>query len=135
MTTKRKPFLRPMTANWWQKSGYYRFYMLREATALPALWFSLEMIFGLFALKNGEQSWQAFVAVLQHPLMLLINIVALAAALLHSKTWFELAPKAQVIVLGGKKMSPAPVIKGLWLAMVVVSLILLTWALLIKESL
>jgi fumarate reductase subunit C len=67
--------------------------------------------------------------------MLLINIVALAAALLHSKTWFELAPKAQVIVLGGKKMSPAPVIKGLWLAMVVVSLILLTWALLIKESL
>ncbi|MGB9095438.1 fumarate reductase subunit FrdC [Erwinia sp.] len=135
MTTKRKPFQRPMPANWWQKSGYYRFYMLREATALPALWFSVEMIFGLFALKNGEQSWQAFVTVLQHPFMLLMNTVALAAALLHSKTWFELAPKAQVIMLGGKKMPSAPVIKCLWVLMVLISLILLTWALIMREAL
>ncbi len=135
MITKRKPYHSPMPANWWQKSGFYRFYMLREATAIPALWFSLEMIFALYALKNGEQSWQAFVTVLQNPFMLLINLVALAAALLHSKTWFELAPKAQVIVLGGKKLSPAPVIKGLWALMVLVSLILLVWALVFKESL
>lgn len=135
MTTKRKPYLHPIPANWWQKSGFYRFYMLREATAIPALWFSLEMIYALFALKNGEESWLAFVTLLQQPVMLLINVVALAAALLHSKTWFDLAPKAQVIVLGGKKMSPTPMVRGLWAVMVLVSLILLTWALLLQEQL
>ncbi len=29
--------------------------MLREGTAVPAVWFSIELIFGLFALKNGRK--------------------------------------------------------------------------------
>lgn len=53
MTTKRKPYVRPMTSTWWKKLPFYRFYMLREGTAVPAVWFSIELIFGLFALKNG----------------------------------------------------------------------------------
>ncbi len=31
MTTKRKPYVRPMTATSWKKLPFYRFYMLREA--------------------------------------------------------------------------------------------------------
>lgn len=55
MTTKRKPYVRPMTSTWWKKLPFYRFYMLREGTAVPAVWFSIELIFGLFALKNGRK--------------------------------------------------------------------------------
>ena len=36
MTTKRKPYVRPMTSTWWKKLPFYRFYMLREGTAVPA---------------------------------------------------------------------------------------------------
>lgn len=129
MITKRKPYLPPMTAGWWQKLGFYRFYMLREGTAIPALWFSIELIFGLFALKNGAESWAGFVAFLQHPLVLLLNIVALAAALLHSKTWFELAPKAAIVVIRGEKMGPSPVIIALWVVMALVTLAILIMAL------
>lgn len=57
MTTKRKPYVRPMTSTWWKKLPFYRFYMLREGTAVPAVWFSIELIFGLFALKNGPEAW------------------------------------------------------------------------------
>lgn len=53
MTTKRKPYVRPMTSTV-EKLPFYRFYMLREGTAVPAVWFSIELIFGLFALKNGQ---------------------------------------------------------------------------------
>ncbi len=56
MTTKRKPYVRPMTSTWWKKLPFYRFYMLREGTAVPAVWFSIELIFGLFALKNGPEA-------------------------------------------------------------------------------
>lgn len=56
MTTKRKPYVRPMTSTWWKKLPFYRFYMLREGTAVPAVWFSIELIIGLFALKHGAES-------------------------------------------------------------------------------
>ncbi len=130
MTTKRNAYHRPIAANWWQKSRFYRFYMLREGTSIPALWFSLVLIFGLFALKQGAASWDSFVTFLQHPVVLVLNVVALAAALLHSKTWFELAPKASVIIIGDKKLSAAPVIKGLWFVMILVSFALLATVLL-----
>lgn len=103
MTTKRKPYVRPMTSTWWKKLPFYRFYMLREGTAVPAVWFSIELIFGLFALKNGPESWAGFVDFLQNPVIVIINLITLAAALLHTKTWFELAPKAANIIVKERK--------------------------------
>ena len=53
----------------------------------------------------------------------------LAAALLHTKTWFELAPKAANIIVKGEKMGPEPVIKGLWVVTAVVTVVILFVAL------
>lgn len=121
MTTKRRPYTRPIESGWWRALPFYRFYMLRESTAIPALWFSLELIFGLFALKHGEESWAGFVQFLQHPVVLVLNLLALLGALLHSKTWFDLAPKASIVIIKGQKMPPEPLIKGLWAMMIVLS--------------
>lgn len=110
MTTKRKPYVRPMTSTWWKKLPFYRFYMLREGTAVPAVWFSIELIFGLFALKNGPEAWAGFVDFLQNPVIMIINLITLAAALLHTKTWFELAPKAANIIVKDEK-GPNPMFK------------------------
>ena len=103
MTTKRKPYVRPMTSTWWKKLPFYRFYMLREGTAVPAVWFSIELIF--------------------------INLITLAAALLHTKTWFELAPKAANIIVKDEKMGPEPIIKSLWAVTVVATIVILFVAL------
>ncbi|BDH47466.1 fumarate reductase subunit C [Salmonella enterica subsp. enterica serovar Choleraesuis] len=131
MTTKRKPYVRTMPSNWWQKLGFYRFYMLREGTAVPAVWFSLVLLYGLFSLKDGAESWMGFVGFLQNPIVFILNLIALAAALLHTKTWFELAPKAANIIVKGEKMGAEPVIKGLWavtaLATVVILFVALFW--------
>lgn len=77
--------------------------MLREGTAVPAVWFSIELIFGLFALKHGAESWMGFVGFLQNPVVVILNLITLAAALLHTKTWFELAPKAANIIVKRRK--------------------------------
>ena len=55
MTTKRKAYVRPMTSTG-GKAAILSFYMLREGTAVPAVWFSIELIIGLFALKHGAES-------------------------------------------------------------------------------
>ena len=129
MTTKRKPYVRPMTSTWGKKLPFYRFYMLREGTAVPAVWFSIELIFGLFALKNGPEAWAGFVDFLQNPVIVIINLITLAAALLHTKTWFELAPKAANIIVKDEKMGPEPIIKSLWAVTVVATIVILFVAL------
>ncbi|WP_114192051.1 fumarate reductase subunit FrdC [Edaphovirga cremea] len=130
MTTKRKPYVREMAPSWWQKLGFYRFYMLREGTAVPAVWFSIVLIHGIFSLKAGPAGWDSFVSFLQNPLVLLINVIALAAAVLHTKTWFELAPKATIVIVKDEKMGPGPIITTLWVVAIAATLIILAVALL-----
>ena len=129
MTTKRKPYVRTITSGWWQTLPFYRFYMLREGTSVPTVWFSIVLIFGLFALKNGPESWAHFIGFLQNPIVVILNLITFAAALLHTKTWFELAPKAANIIVKDEKMGPEPVIKGLWAVTAVVTLVVLFIAL------
>ena len=129
MTTKRKPYVRLMTSTWWKKLPFYRFYMLREGTAVPAVWFSIELIFGLNKKKNGPEAWAGFVDFLQNPVIVIINLITLAAALLHTKTWFELAPKAANIIVKDEKMGPEPIIKSLWAVTVVATIVILFVAL------
>ncbi|WP_074012330.1 fumarate reductase subunit FrdC [Candidatus Sodalis sp. SoCistrobi] len=126
--TKRRPYTPPMTGSWWRHLGFYRFYMLREATAIPAIWFSLELIGGAVMFNGGEADWARFVAFLQHPLVLVLNIVSLLAALLHTVTWFQLAPKASIIVVGDHKLPPQPIVTGLWVVTALFSLALLACA-------
>lgn len=61
------------------------------------------MLYGVFTLKAGAECWAGFVGFLQNPLVLLINIIALLAATLHTKTWFDLAPKTANIVVNSEK--------------------------------
>ncbi len=129
MTTKRKPYVRPMASNWWQKLGFYRFYMIREGSAVPAVWFSILLLCGLFSLKHGPESWAGFVGFLQNPIVVVLNLFSLGMALLHTKTWFELAPKAANIIVKGEKMGPEPVIKGLWAVTIVATVVILFVAL------
>ncbi|MDR0816107.1 MAG: hypothetical protein LBN28_01725 [Desulfovibrio sp.] len=87
MSTKRKPYIREMDCCWWKKNPFYRFYMLREGTCVFSIWISLLLLLFLFAPAS-------FTTVIKNPIICLLNLAALLASLLHSKTWFELTPKA-----------------------------------------
>ncbi|HGV0356901.1 TPA: fumarate reductase subunit C, partial [Enterobacter ludwigii] len=95
----------------------------------PAVWFSLELMYGVYALKHGPETWANFVGFLQNPIIVILNLIVLAAALLHTKTWFELAPKAANIIIKNEKMGPEPVIKGLWGVTILVTVVILFVAL------
>ncbi|WP_434778729.1 fumarate reductase subunit FrdC [Neisseria sp. Ec49-e6-T10] len=125
MQTKRKPFKKELTASWWQKNPFFRFYMLREGTAVFTLWFSLVLIYGVFCLGQGVEAWAGFIGFLKKPFILVLNIISLLAALLHTKTWFELAPKAKMIIVRGQKLPDIIPVSILWGATLAVSIILL----------
>lgn len=104
----RKPYIRPVKANWWTNKGFYIAYMLREGTSVLVLLFILELLY-LFALMAGindipgafeaGKKAQEFV---QCPLVIILNILVLIATIYHAVTWFALMPKAQRLFIGNK---------------------------------
>ncbi len=112
MTTKRKPYVRPMTSTRWKKLPFYRFYMVREGTAVPTVWFSIVLIYGLFALKHGAESWAGYIGFLQNPVVVILNLITLAAALLHTKTGLSWRRKPPTSSSKAKKWGQSRSLKG-----------------------
>jgi fumarate reductase subunit C len=120
--SEAKPYKQSMPKDWYMKSSFYKLYMIREATAIFMVWFAVIFTIALTKLDDYE-SWQAFFSC---PLLVVINLLTLAAALFHAKTWFELAPSAMPpIFIGDKKLAPEPIIMGQWVALGGISLIML----------
>ena len=46
--SKRKKYVRPMTATWWQKLDFYKAYMVREATSIFARYGSVSYCFMVY---------------------------------------------------------------------------------------
>lgn len=63
--------------------------MFREMTAVPAVWFSIVVLIGVFSLRSLE-SWAGFIGFLQNPLVMLLNIITLVMGVVHTKTLLTL---------------------------------------------
>ncbi|WP_273384686.1 fumarate reductase subunit FrdC [Actinobacillus porcinus] len=123
LTSKRKKYVREITPTWWKSWDFYKFYMLREATALPTVWFCLVLLKGVFAL--GSNTFETgFVEFLQNPVVVILNLISLAALLLHAFTLFNMTGE----VMSGTTGIKADVIKkslqGLFVVVSILGLIL-----------
>lgn len=125
--TKRKAYVREMKPNWWQKLGFYKFYMLRESTAIPTVWFSLVLLFAVIAISNGTFATD-FVSFLKNPLVIILNLISLAAMMLHAKTLFEMMQPVMGIMVDGKYLPQATMVKALWIVLAVVTVVILALA-------
>lgn len=99
---------------WWLKNPAFKAYMLREATVLPLVFFILCMLAGIYSLARGEASWLNWIAVMGNPLVLALNVLALAASLYHGATFFVLFPRVMPIRLGDKKVPDKLIVAGQW---------------------
>ena len=123
LTSKRKKYVREITPTWWKSWDLYKFYMLREATALPTVWFCLVLLKGVFAL--GSNTFETgFVEFLQNPVVVILNLISLAALLLHAFTLFNMTGE----VMSGTTGIKADVIKkslqGLFVVVSILGLVL-----------
>lgn len=123
--SNRKPYVREMNRTWWSNHPFYRFYMLREATVLPLVLFTVFLTFGLGALVKGPESWQTWLDFMTNPLIVGINIVALLGSLLHAQTFFSMMPQVMPIRIKGKLLDKKLIVLGQWAAVAFISLIVL----------
>jgi fumarate reductase subunit C len=113
----------PVSLLWWARKPSYLLFVLRELSAVFIAWFVVYLLMLVHAVSSGPDSYQRFLELSAHPLMVVLNVVALAFVLLHAVTWFALAPKAIVLKLGGWRVPPGLILGGHYGAWVIVSAI------------
>ena len=89
---------------WWlTRWAYFRF-ILRELSSVFVAWIVVMTLLQIRALTRGPADYAEFQNWLRSPLLLALNAVSFVFVIFHAVTWFNLAPKAMVIRLRGKRV-------------------------------
>ena len=108
----RRPYIRPVSAtSWWLAQPRYIRYMAREMSCVFIGAYTGVVVVGLVRLSQGAAAWGGFIEALQAPASVIFHLLALAFALYHTTTWFNVTPKAMPVQIGAAWL-PGGVIIG-----------------------
>ena len=114
---------------WWLKKGSYLTFILRELSSVFVAWFVVFLLMLVAAVARGPDAYAEFLVWSRRPWVVALNLVSLFFIVYHAVTWFNLAPKAMVVRLGGKPVPGAWIAGGNYLAWALASA-LVAWVLL-----
>ena len=86
------------------QDGYVLNQLFRFAYYFCWKWFVGLTLFQLRALLHGPEAYARFSARLQSPVMIAFNLIAFCFVMFHAITWFNLAPRAMAVRIGGKRV-------------------------------
>ncbi len=89
---------------WWLGRRSYLAFILRELSCIFVGWFAVYLLLLVRAVSQGESRYQEFLGWSGRPAVLALNVVSLFFILYHAITWFNLAPKAMVLRVGGTRV-------------------------------
>ncbi len=96
-----------MSTYWWLGRGTYVAFILREESAIFVAWFVLYLLLLVRAVHHGESSYQQFLTWSGGLGILFLNLISFLFVIYHAVTWFNLAPQAMAVRLGGKRVPDA----------------------------
>ena len=106
---------------WWLAKWPYLKFVLREISSVFVAYFVVLTLFQIRALAHGAESFARFQQWLRLPLVLALNAITLLFVAFHAITWFNLAPRAMVVRLRGKRAPDVVIAGSNYLAWLVVS--------------
>ncbi len=106
------PYRPPMPSAWYLRTQPYRVFMLRELTSVFIAGYLVFLIVLLVRLGQGYEQYAAMMESLRSPLAVIAHGLALAAAVFHSITWFNLTPQVMPIRIGEEQVPGAVVAIG-----------------------
>jgi fumarate reductase subunit C len=118
------PYQRAMAPTWWLSNRAYFLFIVRELTSVFIAAYLVLFLLMLRKLAVGREAYEAYLRFLSTPGMFAFHVLALAAALYHTVTWFNLSPMAMRVRFGEKRVPPAVVVGVNYVAWIVLSLAL-----------
>jgi len=122
--SERRPFLRPQQPRWWAHPPY-RTYTIRELCGVAFAIYAAILLIGVICLFCGREAFTAYQCFLISPWSLLIHLLLLAAALWHTRTWFQILPKTLPKLVSHGKLVPQSLITSIGLLVAVICSVLL----------
>ena len=93
-----------LSTYWWLGRWSYFLFILRELSSIFVAWFVIYLLTLVAALGSGEAGYARFLQWSREPAVLSVNAVSFLFVVLHAVTWFNLAPQAMVVHLGGRRL-------------------------------
>lgn len=124
-----EPYRRRMPIFWWLGRLSYTKFITRELTSLGVAYAAVLLVVEAAAVRRGEAAYAAFLAWLHAPWTVALHAFVLLVLLFHTVTWLNLAPKALVLRIGGRRVPDLAVVGAHYLAWGAVSA-LIFWLLL-----
>ena len=97
-------YRQPVSRLWWTKKWTYFLFMMREFTCVFVAWSVVFLLMLVYAVGRGEASYRQFLDWASSPVVVVVNVVALAFLVLHTVTWFALTPQAAVVRARGRQV-------------------------------
>jgi fumarate reductase subunit C len=119
-----KWYRRRVSVWWWLESGSYTGFVLRELSAVAVAFFAVVLIALVRALARGPEAYARMMARLGSPAVLALSLLAFLFVVLHSITWFNLAPTAMVVRVRGKRVPDAVISGSNYAAWIVLSAVM-----------
>ena len=113
--------------NWFLKRPAYVKFMVRELTAVVIGLYLIYLLRVLATVGNGEAAFVELAGAMTGTRARLLHVLALAAALFHSVTWFNLTPKAMPMYRGEQRLADPLVAFGMGYLPWIVVTILIFW--------
>src|SRR5258708_7699555 len=107
-------------------SWRYLLFILRELTSVAVAWSVVITLLLLRAILNGPDAYVRFTNVLRSPWMIALNGIVFCFLLLHTITWFNLAPRAMPVRVGGRRV-PEILVAAPNYALWVVASVVIAW--------
>ncbi len=106
---------------WWLWKWAYTKFVLREVSSIFVAYFVVLTLVQIRCLSLGPGAYAEFQQRLRSPLFLVLNGISVFFVLLHTLTWFHLAPRAVVLRLGRKRVPEPLILAANYLAWMAVS--------------
>ncbi|MER6997931.1 hypothetical protein [Streptomyces sp. NPDC000410] len=103
-------YRRPVPVFWWLRRRAYFVFVLRELSSVFVAWFVVFLLLMAGAVAEGGGAYERFLDWSGQWWAVLVNTVALLFVLLHTVTWFGLAPRAMVVRLRGRRVRPGSIL-------------------------
>ncbi|NUR05423.1 MAG: fumarate reductase subunit C [Nocardioidaceae bacterium] len=116
-----RTYRRPISTWWWVGKRTYFVFVMRELSSIFIAWLVVYLLLMIAAIGRGADAYDDFLRFAANPVVVVVDLVALAFVVLHTITWFGLTPKAMDVRAAGRPVPAAAVIASQYVGLVVVS--------------
>jgi fumarate reductase subunit C len=107
---------------WWLQRRSHLAFIVREISSVFVAWFVVFLLLLVRAVSQGDESYRHFLDWSRGPGILLLNLASAFFIAFHAITWFNLAPQAMAVRLGGRRVPGALIAGSNYAAWALVSL-------------